>query len=602
MVTTRQALAEAAKNGAGKAARNGRGRVNYSLPASSDDLELVSYIRNLFIQARQHRRPYVSQWNKNYQILRNRTWGTRANWLPAPEVPEIYPIIAAQVGWMTDQRPTLEVVPSSEPYSSYHQFWSQLAHDLQTVLQTNWLVHEQEAEVEQVIWDGFTYGGGILKTTWDHALVGGQGDASSRRVDPYTFYPDPQATSIADSNYFIEARTMSLQELDRRWPGSAKKFADTGFTEDVDQPPSFSDSSIPRANPGALSPATSSHYGLVGQSRQRAVANDPGITVLEAWLREHEVIDNPEDPDDIGVEDTWRVVVIAGNQVLMNERASELWSHSQHPYDRYVPHRTGEFWGLSMVDMLRPSQIAINRLLAALQLNIELVGNPVFLESTRSQVGRQKITNRPGQRLTHSDGAEPKWLSPPQIHPMMAELIRFYIEEMERISGLTAIAKGMAPGGRNAQGVVEAMQESSFVRVRMALRNLEWALRAAGEKQAALITENYTTPRVVAYTGPNGEKSSLALHGHHFYIPSESGRTPMRFQLLIQAGSQMSTSRNARKAEASTLFAMGALDTDAVLEAYDWPNRREIAHRINQLKAAGAFEPPGARQRAKRSS
>ncbi len=566
-----------------------------------DDLELASTVRNLFYKARAQRRSLVGQWSRNYRILRNRTWmAGRAPWIPSPEVPEIYPIIAAQVGWMTDQRPTFEVVPASEPHSEYHEFYSTLAHDLETAMQAAWQINEYEAEIEQVLWDGFIYGTGILKSGWDIALCGGMGDAVMRRVDPYTFYPDPAATSMRDANYFIEARTMSIQELDRRWPGAAKKINGGGYTEDIDQAPGYGDlgTGVPRANPGAISPATSASFGKVGAARISAT-DEPGVTVFEAWLREHRTVefDGVE-----GVDDTWRVVVVAGNCILLDEPASEIWAHGQHPYERYVPHRNGEFWGMSMVEMLAPSQLAINRLLAALQLNVELVGNPVFLESARAGITRTKITNKPGQRVQVGEGGKAEWMNPPQIHPMMSELIQFYIGEMERISGLSAITRGMAPGGRNAQGVIDAMQESSFVRIRTALRNLEWTLRAVGDKVAALITENYTTPRMVAVVGPSAETSSKALKGRHFYVPGAEGRVPMRFQLLVQAGSSLPTSRNARISEADTLYAMGALDDEALLEAHDYPNRRQITLRVGKAKADGTLQPPGARQRTQRTS
>lgn len=574
--------------------------ISSSLPSSIEELELVGHIRNLFQKARAERRPLVAQWNRNYRIVRNRTWsGMRPSWLPSPEVPEIYPILASIVGWMTDQRPNFTVIPSAEPHSQYYEYFSRIAHDLQTTIHTSWVINRYDSHVEQVIWDALMYGTGVFKTGWDNTLVGGLGDAVMRRVDPYSFYPDPQAKSMLDANYFIEAKTMSIQEMDRRWPGSARKFDVEGYTQDIDEAPDIrSGGSMPRANPGAIPPAVSPSFGLPGQSRVHAT-DSIGVTVFEAWLRDHEVI---TEDDVTRVIDYWRVVIVAGNHVLMDEDARDIWEHGQHPYERYVLHETGEFWGLSMVEFLAPSQIAINRLLASLQLNIELTGNPIFKESTRAGIQRTKIVNKPGQRVTVNDNSTAEWLEPPQLNQLMPELIKFYIAEMERISGLSAISRGMMPGGRNSEGVIESLQESGFVRIRLGQRNLEWTLRDAGEKVASLIVENYTTPRMIAIVGPSAEKSSVELSSNHFYMPSEDGSIPMRFQLLVQAGSSLPTSRTARVAEADTLFAMGAIDEQAVLEAHDYPNRVEIATRVQTLKASGAMQPPGARQRTARTS
>lgn len=571
-----------------------------SVVSDDDNDRLPGYIRELFQRARAHRRGKVAEWNRNYRILRNRTWlEGRATWLPSPEVPEVLPIISTMVGWMTDQRPTYNITPWAPPHSQFANFYSTVSQDLQTAMYAAWQMHDYDAHIELSVFDAYVYGTGILKTGWDASLNGGLGDAVLRRVDPYTFYPDPNATSMEDANYFIEARTMSLQEMDRRWPGAAKKFHEGGITEDVDAPPNLdTHTTAPKANPAAIS-GGSPRYGLPGQSRINAT-DDPGVTVFEAWLRQHSTHENEDGT--LAVFDAWRVVVVAGNTVLMDEDAEDLWEHASHPYQRVVLMETGEFWGMAMVDFLRSCQLSINRLLASLIHNIELVGNPVFKESTRAGIMRTKITNRPGTRVSVNENSTAEWLNPPQTHPLMMQLVTFFIGEMERISGMSAVVRGATPTGRNAEGVIDAVQEAAFVRIRLALRNLERALRSAGNKIASLIVENYTGPRMVAITGPNGEKTMLSLKARHFHVPTTDGHAPLRFTLNVEAGSSLPTSRKARAAEADTLYAMGAIDRVAVLEAHEYPNRDEIARRVNALEAAGVHAPPGARQRAQRTS
>jgi len=278
----------------------------------------------------------------------------------------------------------------------------------------------------------------------------------------------------------------------------------------------------------------------------------------------------------------------------MNEKAEDLWSHGRHPYVRYVQHDMGDFWGISLVEHLAPAQLAINRLLAALQHHAELCGNPVMLEDSRSGIPRQKITNIPGQRLTKNQGSEVAWLVPPDMPQGVRDLVTFWINEMERISGLSAMVRGATPTGRNAQGVMDSVQESAFVRVRLALRNLERTLAAAGDLMGNLIVENYTMPRTTAIAGPTGQKSMLALKARHFYAPNFAGADPMKFSLYVQAGSALPISRSARSQEADTMFAMGAIDAQAVLEAHDYPDRRQILERVNAMKGIGI--PPGAEQ------
>jgi hypothetical protein len=574
--------------------------IDYTKPVDTQELTVVSRMMDLFYKARDERRPLVHQWNKNYRLLRNNYWTrNRPDWMPRPEIPEIFPLVASFVGWMTDQRPQWRFTPWASMHSPYYDQMDKLGDDLATVMLSRWDDDDFETDVERCIWDSQIYGTGIVKIGWDATVHYGLGDMVMRRVDPYTFYPDPQSTSMRDSNYFIEARTYTLQELDRRWPGAALAFP-AGMEEgDLDSAPSQLKprEEMPMANLGPISPATVPRYSLYGQSRldNRNVI-DEGVTVFECWIREHYF-------DESKLIDGWRVIIIAGNRVLMNESAEDLWEHGQHPYERFLPYDLGEFWGLSLVELLCSPQESLNRLLASLQHNIELVGNPIFKEGTRSGLQRTAITNRPGQRITVNDNSQAEWLEPPHLHEMIPELIQYFLKRMEVISGLSAVTRGGEAKGRTAEGVVDSMQEAAFVRVRMALRNLERFLKRSGQKAASLVVENYNEPRIVAHLGDDGQATAKTLLANHFYVPGLDGvQMPLKFRLRVDVGSQSETSKQSREAKAQQLYAMGAIDRMALLEAVDWPNRKAIMQRITSLEAMGAFNPPGARQRAGRGT
>lgn len=575
--------------------------INVAAAPTLDDMELVGRIRTLFSRARSERRPTVAQWTKNYRIMRNRTWLTqRPDWMPAPEVPECRSIVASCVAWLTDQRPQFELTATAAPFNAYSGFFENIAMDMKTAVNAAWQTYLYERVVERCAWDAYQYDIGVFKTFWNPALADGMGDLDIRRLDPFTLYPDPAGTTWDDCNYFIEARSISLQELDRRFPGAAAKFDVQGYTENIDEMPSLRQGvgTMPRANAGAIAPATNARYGLPGQSRERASRDDTGVTLLECWLREHTTFEGAN--GQTKVREHWRCVCIAGPHVLLNKRADELLPFAIHPYDFFIPEDLGELYGQAMVELLAPSQISVNRLLSSMQQNIDLTGNPVFMESTRSGLQRQKITNKPGQRVTVASGDQGAgWLTPPALNAQMMELITFHMNEMERTSGLSAISRGVMTGGRMASDVYDSVLEAGFVRVRLAQRNLEYALRNVGQKAVAIIAEFYTEPRFLSLVGPDGEKTSRVLRARHFYVPSDDGSAPMRFNINVQAGSMLPTSRMARIAEYDTLFGMGAVDRPVVLEAHDVPNRKAIADRIAEQEAKGTFAAPGARQRTR---
>jgi hypothetical protein len=568
---------------------------------ADEESQVAGRIKGLYDHSREAMASRHERWRKAYRLLHNRGWSnSRDPWMPSPTASEVYPIISALVGWMTDQRVRFQVVPSADPHSQYANFQQELSADLETLLDSLWVNYNFEAEVEKVLFDALVYGSGFFKCIYDPGIDGGAGNAVMRRCDPFSLYIDPAATSLEDANYIIEARELSLIEFDRRFPGKGPivESETQGQSNIPSRDAGDSGGRAPMANPGAHSGGTGTVppvYGRPGQGRARFGEGrhyDGSVVVYEAWIRENTLFtpdegDDEEDPYNVT---EWRCIITTGSHVLMNERAMDMWEHGRHPYIQYVTHDMGDLFGISLVDHLADPQMAINRLLAALQHHAELVSNPIFLEDSRSGIARSKIVNRPGQRITKGAGSEAGWLVPPQMPKDIQQLIQFYINEMERISGLSGVVRGFSPTGRNAQGVIDSVAESAFVRIRLALRNLERTLSEAGSLLANLIVENYSLPRVTSVVGQDGERSMLALRARHFFVPNDEGADPLKFSIYVRAGSAMPISRAARIQEAETLFAMGALDPQAVLEAHDYPNRQMILQRLNSMAQLG-IEP-----------
>jgi hypothetical protein len=595
---------------AGLAGDSVRG-VRESVPESDEikEAQLAQTVRELFYRARDGRRPLIGQWKKNYRVLNNKTWSPRAEpWMPAPEISNIWPIIASMVAWMTDQRPVTETTPIIPPFSPDADYYDKLAEHMNACLKATFQGNDLDAEIEKLLWDVCTYQIGYMKTTWEPWLADGYGDAAFRRCDPFTIYPDPLARSPKDLGYIIEAKIMTVDDLDRAFPGSTERVM-AGHSEDIDESPHRMDQATsatqPRTNLAAISPSTYSRFAPSERGNKISVTEDPTVVVLEAWIRTHETVTH-EDDDSIQegtarVIDRWKCVVTCGNTVLMNEFADDIYSFTTHPYDRMVLFETGEWYGPGLVEFITSPQESINRMLANIEQNIMLVGNPIFYEGRRANSVTK--SNRPGQRIKGASRDEVGWLEPPTLHPDQINLISYYESKIESISGLSAIVRGFSPEGRNSSDVLSSVQDSAFVRVRATLRNLERCLRGVTQKQASLISEFYTEPRMIATVGVDGTKTRLALKSRQFYTLAptdgeEQDGTPMRFQIMADAGSEHPTSRGARQEQAERLFALGAIDEIEVLKAEKWPNWRQVATRVLEAKAAQGEmgKAPGKRQ------
>lgn len=572
--------------------------------------DLANRVRAMFIQARDHRRPLMPWWRKHYQTLnlRGASGASADGGYPAPRIAKVWPILSSLVAWMTDQRPIIQVAPCPEPFSPYGDYYQAMASDLNTTIKSSFSTHQLDAEITRMLWDVGTYGIGWVKTVWEPWLADGLGDSVFRRKDPFTIYPDPFARTPDAMNYIVEAKVVTIDDLDRAFPGAADLLADGTGPEDVDEAPHLLDtttsSNEPRANLGALSPSTSSRYTTTtrASAARRHSLETPTVTLLECWVREH-TVEATKDPEVKKVIDRWRCIVVVGNLVLFDKYADECSAFSTHPYDRCVLFDTGEMYGPSLVHFLTSPQESINRTLSAIEHNMMLMGNPMIVESPRSESRKQQITNRPGQRIKANPDTDFKWLNPPQMQPQIAvQLMNYYDGQIEVISGLSAIVRGFSPTGRNAQGVLDSVQDAAFVRIRATLRELERTLRGAAHKMAATIAEFYTEPRLMSIIGDDGQHVHRALRARHFYslLPDDTGnRIPLRFTLLADAGSTLPTSQQARAGDAMTLYGLGAIDELELLKGMNWPNYAIVAKRVMEAKAAGAMQPPGKRQAAR---
>lgn len=578
-----------------------------NLDPTADEVEIAQMVRDLFQTARAARAPMIPIWNRCWRALRcrTRTHTPGAAWEPNIRIPEIFNIVRTKVGLELDQRIVTKISPAGPFGSEWASWLAQRCSDMEAVMESSHFVNHEEIQYELALWDAATYGTAIVKTVWDGALADGKGDAVIRRVNPYCFVPDPAATNEDDGDYYIEAHTWSVQQIDRMFPGKGELFLRGGASDSIDDPPSQlsqSGSQQSRLLPGPISPATSPRYGReVGGGSTQALHADP-VVVLEAWIREHDVTEvkgGPEDGRTI-VEDKWRVVMVAGPHVLLNERADELWGHGGHPYDRYVPQDLGEFWGIGIVELLGPIQASLNRMLQAVQRHIEITGNPILKEEYGATTQNVMLNgNKPGQRLSKKRGSEVDWMQPPSMSPQLPLFLEFVRARMEAVSGLSAMARGGMPQGRPSSDVMDSVQEMAFVTVRAELLNLEHALRGAYLKKAALIAENYTEPRFVSITGPQGEPSSMFLSARHFSAPVDE-QAALEYQVRVDAGSSSYTSRKVRHDLATQALTLGAIDRLSWLEAVEFPNPQLVLQRkAAEESSILAANPPGRRERAR---
>lgn len=577
-----------------------------------EEFELTSRLAQLFSDAATVKAKRHAEWTRNYMLTFSRSSGSNTRPGSGVRDSEIYPIIRNRIAWMTDQKVQFDVYPAVDPQSQFANYEQAIGHHMELVLASNWQVQAWYSQQTLMLWDAAVCGAGILKAVWDSGLDDGIGNVAIQRRDPWKIYPDPEATSLDDLSYLFEVNRMTLDDIQRKFPETSEALIEeaygAGDAGDMPSRPKLDRGNMRNymAVPGNIPGNAGTAWGTPGQGTQSADnVFTQGVNVYECWIRENVVFDRETtDPlngdEETVVTDEWRVIVYTGRHVLLDTTATELWQHNHHPYSRYVDDETGEFWPVPLVSFLAPCQVAIDRILAAMQSNVELTGNPIFMDVAGSGISRTQIVNRAGLRLqmdqasANTQGQKPQWMSPPQFSTDALALVQLWLQVMERISGLSGPQRGSTPTGRQAQQTIQSAQEAGFVSIRLSQRNQEMALARIGMLLCHLVAQNYTTPRIVAIVGDKGSQTSLLLAARHFYSPSrdpESGKyemTPLVFSLNVNAGSDRPTSRQARIAEADALFAMHAVDQQYVLQAHQVADWMDIQQRMQEAAMAAA--------------
>lgn len=573
---------------------------------SHDDQDSREFVASLFSEAEKEQKKYRPRFDNYYKLLRNETWSEwRPSWLPSPSSSEIFPAFHSLIAWMTDSAPIGLVYPRPKP--TMDQEWVRGRSEDMKRLFASWMqTQEIQKQLAMALWDTLTFGVGIVKSGFDPSMEMGRGTPTLDWVDLYNVYPDPAGSDEENIRYILEVRDASLYEIRSRFPErgrlvkpESKKPAGRPILKGpvVEPMANLASTGVTGEYPGTPTPGIPARYGPPAGTTQEDYTSSARL--YEAWVKTTRrtsipAISGGQQVGEVTYElPHWEFIAVAGN-IVLTEEVTNPFDHGQHPYSRLPMVEMGDWYPASMSEHLMPIQIAHNRLLAALQINAELTGNPIFVEDERAGTAHTKLVARPGARITKNPGSEIGWLNPPTVSPLMRDLVFFYRDQIDRITGISAVARGENLRRREPGSAVDAVQEASFVRIRSIVGNMEKALRRAGEQVISNFVQFLTEPSAYPLVGPQGNAEALLLEPRHFHFPTQSlegvSYDPLEFKLWIEAGSSLPTSRAVKASEYDQLYAMGLVGGQDVLDAHGVPNSVEVGQRGQDESLQRAFE------------
>lgn len=323
------------------------------------------------------------------------------------------------------------------------------------------------------------------------------GDVCVDVVSPFTFFPDPLATSMEELTQCFEEKVRSPDYLKERYG--------VEMAPDTEAPIGPMESRIF----SSLMPGLGTGY--------------KGIKVYEFWSRPCATYPN-------GKRAVW-----AQDKLLVEEEPLDPM-----PYVMFsgvkVPNR---FWPTAITTQLRGPQIALNKIKSQVQENANRLGNPSILKSRQANVYYGGV---PGEEVLYDStvtDAVPQFLQPPNMPAYVLEQQSRIVESMNEISGLHEVSNASVPTGVTAASAINLLQEADDTRIGPEVQDMEFSLGVAGTKLTRLLARYVNDERILRITGEDESWDIFNFRG------TMMGEEPT---VECQAGSAMPRSKAAKQA------------------------------------------------------
>ncbi len=573
----------------------------------------VQMVEKMFKRAKRARQRFDRDWAENYKFVRGKQWTEgRPSYLHSEVLNITSTYIDFMVAILSDFRPVIETIPENPTDYEFSSIMSQ-------IMTGKWERESWTKTYVEAMYDGLIYGTAISDQSYDHEALFGLGDMNFKRVDPFYFYPDPDATDVntPDSKYVITAIPTNINEVKRKYPKKAEFIKADVSDLDVAK-------SARRDMEDFIVRSPTDNLMLVQGERAPEITGPDEVLVITCYMKDDAVIEEEiEEKDEQGnikkgfrtrkKYPNGRCIIIAANQVLKDNENE--YKDGKFPFAKFCNRiMPGEFWGASDLEKLKGPQQIINKLMSYGLDTISLVGNPVWLNPLSSNVDNDSLINKQGLVIPHTDEFPPIRLPGMEIPSSVFALLDRSLEIFKQVSGIYEVSMGAQPSSNTSGIAVQSLQEASQTLLRLKARNGEIWLTQAGQQIASRILQYYSVPRIVRITDnpdaekyfkvyvedttdESGEGQRVATITQMQKVQTPEGEqmiegAPIQYEIKgnldirITTGTTLPFAKQQKETRAMTLFQAGIYDAEDLLTALDDPKKEKILNKIKEREAA----------------
>jgi hypothetical protein len=592
-----------------------------SYEPTPEEKKAIKLVEKLFSKAKRHRALYDQQWLEFYRFFRGKQWKEqRPSYRHSEVINFVFQTIQSSAPLQNDSRPRFDFLPE-EPSDL------ELASILSDTAAADWTKNNWSMELYEVILDSNIYGTGFSETCYEPKLS----KIMYQSADPFHCYPDPDATDVnKKGDFFIYAEPIEIDKLKRRYPekkdylkadmmdllkGQKNETGLVRFRDPVD-------SKVTVDGDNASDLIHKSKALLITCYIKAEALSDEFDEVEQPVMGQMPVMD--EMGNQIGMQEVQtgtefvqiakypngRKIVVCNNVILSD--GPNPYDDGEFPYERLVNYPLSrEFWGISEVEQLMGPQKIFNKVFSFALDVLTLMGNPIWVVSTDSDVDVDNLVNRPGLVVEKTPGSEVRREEGVQLQPYVLQIADKIQSWIEGLSGSQDVSRGVQPTGVTAASAISQLQEAALTRIRQKSRNQDGYLQDVGRHWTSRTFQFRTAPEIFRLTSQDGANKYFRAYVEPYENDSgekmkrfnvtpytENGKidptqgktyeTRAKFDVKVSTGSNLPFNKAEKEQRLLGLFDRGAIDRQELLKGSDYPNWEAVEQRMAQKEAAAA--------------
>ncbi len=529
---------------------------------SAEEKAVLEVLDTLRTEGESYREHLLPQWEKNLQFFEGYQWERdRPEGLTTLTVNNILRLVVQQAAYLSDSRPVFTIKARREELGPAASVLAQVAEAI-------WSIRGHDRLIEKAAIDLELFGKAFWKVVWRQDLMWGKGDVSIERVDPTEVITD-NVDSLEDATYICHRSVRPLYQAQMLFPAVADRLVpDEGAMEVI------------------RSTRPTSRYGQVPRTSalQSVVKSAVPKVVIEEWLiRDPTIL-----PGEEGQKYPAGRLITRIGEVIAQDIPYPLLDPWPGPWVEMSAVKVRGMWPVPPVQQYRVLQEALNVMFSVFVDHARMMSPGIWIvdkDAIRPEELRTLRTTTSGI-VEKKAGSEVRREVGPSLPEGILEVLRMIFQSMEFLAGVDSTA-GKVPRGVVAGAALEALQSAAQSVMRLRSREIERALQQAGQRVVARILQYYTDERILVYTGVDGRVLEVIFDPVELKLTDPAEELIKQFVVHVQSGSEIALSREKSYALHAALYAMGAIDRKALLDAIQYPNREEIIQRMEMAEQLG---------------